>query len=136
MPLRTLRECKHAGCHKLSRNGYCPRHQAEQQAKDKIIKAQRGKLYDKTCRNKDSTAFYKSDVWRLVREKVLIRDNFLCQECLKYGINTFSNIVDHIKELTTHPELALDMENLTTKCATCHSRRHMIEKNKRRAGKS
>ena len=134
MPQRTLRECKHTGCHKLSRSGYCPQHQAEQQAKDKVAKAIRGKQYDKTRRNKDSTTFYKSAAWRLTREKVLIRDNYLCQECLRYGINTFCNIVDHIKELQTHPELALDMNNLTTKCSTCHSRRHMAETNKKRAG--
>ncbi len=32
--------------------------------------------------------------------------------------------VDHIKELETNPELALDPDNLRTLCKDCHNKRH------------
>ena len=35
--------------------------------------------------------------WRRLRNSVLMRDNHLCQECLKDGIYTHANEVDHIK---------------------------------------
>lgn len=67
-----------------------------------------------------------------------MRDNYECQECKRQGrvtIDTYEYsesakrkkiklVVDHIKELEDHPDLALDEENLETKCVRCHDIKH------------
>lgn len=82
--------------------------------------------------------FYDSKEWRNLRQKVLERDNFECQECKRNGyvnIDTYEYsesakrkkikiVVDHIKELEHYPELALDIDNLETLCVTCHNVKH------------
>lgn len=82
--------------------------------------------------------FYDSGDWKRTRAKVLERDNYECQECKRNGsvtvdMNEYSEsakrkkialVVDHIKELEDHPELALDMDNLETLCVACHNIKH------------
>lgn len=79
--------------------------------------------------------FYKSKEWRAVREYVLQRDNYECQECKRNGkvlTNKEESLrdkhkrldVDHIKDLEHHPELALEPENLETLCIKCHNKKH------------
>ncbi|MFU1798198.1 HNH endonuclease [Paenibacillus azoreducens] len=73
---------------------------------------------------KQVNPFYKSKEWRKCREKVLIRDHYLCQQCLRKGILTTANTVHHIKPLEDYPELALDENNLESICPTCHNKEH------------
>lgn len=77
--------------------------------------------------------FYDSRDWRKIRIKALERDNFECQECKDQGrvtvldprLNKWKQLdVDHIKEIESHPELALDLENLRTLCIKCHNQKH------------
>ncbi|MGD7021768.1 HNH endonuclease [Rossellomorea vietnamensis] len=88
--------------------------------------------------------FYKSGGWQWVRQEVLARDNYECQECKRQGRVYTDNHdsdkhkrldVDHIKEIYTHPELALVESNLETLCIRCHNKKHnrfrfMKKKNK------
>ncbi|MGP4073137.1 HNH endonuclease [Piscibacillus sp. B03] len=82
--------------------------------------------------------FYDSKAWKLLREDIKKRDNYECQECKRQGrvtidTNEYSEsakrkkimlVVDHIKELEDYPELALDPDNLETKCVKCHNKKH------------
>lgn len=82
--------------------------------------------------------FYDSREWKQLREEVKERDNYECQECKRNGLVTIDTneysesagrkkiqlVVDHIKELEDHPELALDMDNLETLCVMCHNIKH------------
>ncbi|MGD6899329.1 HNH endonuclease [Bacillus infantis] len=82
--------------------------------------------------------FYDSGPWKQLRKQIKLRDNYECQECKRQGrvsvdSNQYSNsakrkkimlLVDHIKELEDHPELALDEENLETLCVSCHNLKH------------
>jgi 5-methylcytosine-specific restriction enzyme A len=82
--------------------------------------------------------FYDSPEWKLLREEVKKRDNHECQECKRQGkvfIDIYEHsekakrkkiklVVDHIKELEDHPELALDTDNLETLCVMCHNKKH------------
>jgi 5-methylcytosine-specific restriction protein A len=84
------------------------------------------------------TKFYTSYAWKKLRQQVIERDNYECQECKRQGkvfINThemnksgkrkkISLIVHHLKELEEHPELALDIDNLETVCVNCHNKIH------------
>ena len=77
--------------------------------------------------------FYKSKEWKAIRVRVLKRDNYECQECKRNGL-VYTDAhdpekhkrldVDHIKEIYTHPELALEMDNLQTLCIPCHNKKH------------
>ncbi|MEK4922378.1 HNH endonuclease [Cytobacillus sp. FSL R5-0569] len=79
--------------------------------------------------------FYKRNKdWLRVRQDVLERDNYECQECKRQG-NVFTDKhnpdkhkrldVDHIKDLEdcTYEE-AIDMDNLEALCIKCHNRKH------------
>ena len=68
--------------------------------------------------------FYKSSKWRKKRETILRRDNYLCQECKRYGKTTPAQTVHHIYPLERHPELALVSANLVSLCNECHERMH------------
>lgn len=90
---------------------------------------------------KKANKFYLSIDWKLKRDEILKRDNYECQWCKKKGAVKVRSAevleVDHIKELSTHPELALDNNNLRTLCKTCHNERHgryQISENQKRFG--
>ena len=80
--------------------------------------------------------FYQSKEWQYIREKRLNIDNFECQECKRNGLVKIDSKkekgkkkkivlnVHHKKEIETHPELALEIENLETLCVSCHNKVH------------
>ena len=74
--------------------------------------------------------FYKSRQWLACRKKILIRDNYLCQECKRYhrhtadGLPRMADVGHHIKPYETHPDLALKKENLISLCSSCHNKKH------------
>ncbi len=69
-------------------------------------------------RDKAGKAFYRSLAWRSVRGAAMRRDFFLCRSCGEpVGM---SGQVDHVLPRASHPELALDLENLQTLCVRCH----------------
>lgn len=74
--------------------------------------------------DEQAKAFYKSWAWKKCREIVLIRDNYLCQECIKLDRLTAANTVHHIIHLKDDPSKAMDIDNLTSVCPTCHERLH------------
>ena len=56
--------------------------------------------------------------WRVIRKRVLLRDSYLCQACLKAGRLTPANQVDHIKPKAQGG--SNDMGNLQSLCLGCH----------------
>ena len=68
--------------------------------------------------------FYKTDKWRNKREKIMRRDQYLCQECKRYGKSTPAQTVHHINPLEHYPELALVSANLVSLCNPCHDAMH------------
>lgn len=68
-------------------------------------------------------SFYKSKIWRNVRESYLSR-NQLCEECLKAGLITPARIVHHKIYLTAEnyqdPAIAYNDRNLEAVCFQCH----------------
>ena len=82
------------------------------------------KLYDLTKRNQESKQFYSSTAWSKARELALIRDNYLCQSCLKKKRIRKAEIVHHIRELRDYPELGLELSNLISWCNKCHTTHH------------
>ena len=72
--------CNKSGCSSLvdSDQQYCERHK-DQEQKDK---RDRNRYYDTYQRDQRSKKFYNSAEWLVVRQQALIRDNYLCQDCL------------------------------------------------------
>ncbi|MGE7926350.1 HNH endonuclease signature motif containing protein [Lysinibacillus xylanilyticus] len=75
--------------------------------------------------------FYKSKAWRSLRAEVLKEQNYECQECKRLGLVTLTDSdkhktldVDHILEIATHPELALEISNLRVLCVPHHNEKH------------
>lgn len=68
--------------------------------------------------------FYKSTRWIRKRENILRRDNYLCQECKRYGKTTPATTVHHIYPLETHYHLRLISDNLISLCNECHNSMH------------
>ncbi|MFS0819662.1 HNH endonuclease [Lysinibacillus sp. 1P01SD] len=75
--------------------------------------------------------FYKSKEWRTLRAQILKEQNYECQECKQQGLVTLSDPdkhksldVDHILEISTHPELALEPSNLRVLCIPHHNAKH------------
>jgi len=71
---------------------------------------------------------YKTPEWEKLRLHVLRRDSWTCkfcgQLCLGKKRNGHSPVVDHIKTVREHPELAMDPFNLRILCRACDNKRH------------
>ena len=89
------------------------------------------KIYDTTLRATDRKKIYNSAKWKQVRELALLRDEFLCVECKKLGIETKFDEVDHIIELSDNISLAYDLNNLQCLCRKHHREKTEREKKKR-----
>ncbi len=86
-------------------------------------KAERDRYYNKAKRNRASTTFYHSKAWLGCRE-IKLSVNPYCELCLLGGVHTPATHVHHLLEITTHPHLSLDMDNMQSLCIGCHSRVH------------
>ena len=71
---------------------------------------------------KKSKSFLNSGTWLRLRTQVLIEQP-LCLDC-PADHKKLSVQVHHLKERSTHPELALVRENLIGLCESCHTIRH------------
>ncbi|MGM0259381.1 HNH endonuclease [Enterococcus sp. AZ102] len=124
--MKPQKRCNKAGCRELVDydKGYCDKHLAE-----------RDKEYNKYKRGNDSIVrangktdkeiydFYQSREWKRVRGYVLMRDNWVCQSCLRKGRVHKANLVDHIVELRSPQgwEKRLDVDNLEAMNRGCHN---------------
>ncbi|MEC2307821.1 HNH endonuclease [Bacillus atrophaeus] len=116
MPLKPMRICAAPGCPSLTRSRYCDAHKKQQQEETKH--------YNKHSRNKTITSFYKSTDWKRTRQLALIRDNYLCQHCLKDHCFTPADMVHHIVEVKEDWAKRLDLDNLVSLCNACHNKVH------------
>ncbi|HGK0852396.1 TPA: hypothetical protein ACJZVL_006638, partial [Pseudomonas aeruginosa] len=111
MPRRPARICSEVGCGKPSVTGsfYCAMHKKAADERRAASARQAHKKYN--ARRDDSDAFYKTERWR--RLSIYYRKlHPLCEECEGRGLIVESRMVDHIKAVKSHPELALSWDNL------------------------
>jgi len=85
---------------------------------------------EKRFEGKAGVSCYNSKKHREWRAKVLRRDKYLCQECLRYGRKVQATHAHHVKPIEDHPELRFDLSNGRALCAACHNKLHP-EKGKR-----
>ena len=98
--------CRKQGCKNttINSNGYCDEHQ--------------GCGWQRHQKGKTSSQRGYGAQWRKIRSVVLVRDNYLCQECLKQGLFVTATTVDHITP-KAHGG-SDDLTNLQSLCNSCH----------------
>ena len=86
-------------------------------------KSERGeydKKYNRIKRNKVTAAFYSSMSWKRTREVILMKDKYLCLNCLDQSIIQSAVLVHHIIETSVTLDYALKEDNLISLCDLCH----------------
>lgn len=125
--MKPKRECYATGCHQLIDfdETYCGNH--------KHLKRERDRRYDynRNREDKQYRKIYKSRRWQELRKQVMLRDEFLCQECKRNDLTKTGDVVDHIIELKDDLSKAFDMANLEVLCHACHNAKTIREKQKR-----
>lgn len=119
------KRCNKNGCREFVEElheAYCKEHKGEV---DRQYNAFRNK-YDK-----EYVSFYQSKGWKQLRKRCLMRDEYLCQMCLKEDVYKVAEVVDHILEVRDYPELKLKLDNCQSLCSACHNFKTAEERKKR-----
>ena len=74
--------------------------------------------------NHENDDFYQGTRWKIMRQRILRRDKYMCQNCRRYGRQREATEVHHIEHLEDHPERAYDPKNLVSLCHSCHNAQH------------
>lgn len=126
MPTQAPKPCCHPGCRALVRDGTTRCEQHKRASTGSFADRERGSRKDRG---------YGHD-WDKKRERILKRDNGLCQECLRNGLLTpvghkpYSAYCDHI--INKAEGGTDDDDNLQTLCRSCHTKKTDQEKNRHR----
>lgn len=119
--------CKKVRCNTLvdkGKNfGYCDEHRSFGEHKIKEEKKLRYSDYDKR-RDPRTVSFYHGTKWKNLREHILVRDNYLCQDCLSRERLVAAEEVHHIIEVKEDWDKRYGEDNLVSLCKSCHRRRH------------
>lgn len=89
--------------------------------------AQQRRDYDRLRRNKEAKAFYHTKAWEECRRSKLRQDP-LCEVCKRENRLVAATHVHHKESVEDYDDLRLEMGNLESQCASCHSRLHASEK--------
>ena len=68
--------------------------------------------------------FYRSRRWERLRESVLRRDGYMCQESKRYGKQVQATTVHHIFQRDEYPEYEWEPWNLISLCDKAHNEMH------------
>lgn len=126
-----LKKCNKVNCNNLIdfKETYCDEHkhlQTESKVNYDSFRYERDSLYRQ---------FYNKKSWKDARHISMLRHDSLCQECLRDGLYTKADVVDHIVELRDDWERRLDQSNLEPLCHKCHNEKTISEKENRNKNK-
>ena len=68
---------------------------------------------------------YKSKRWERLRAAVLKRDNYMCQESLRYGKRVQANTVHHVFPARLYPQFQWEPWNLISLSQSVHNEMHV-----------
>lgn len=88
--------------------------------------ADRHRDYDRMKRDRDARSFYHSRRWAKIRRVKLSLSPY-CERCIADQRLVPATLVHHRVERRDDPSLALDIDNLESLCAACHSRHHKMK---------
>ncbi len=96
-----------------------------QRGKKYCLKHQREVYKEESKYNSDP--FYWSVKWREIRLRILERDEYKCQECLRHGRISIANTVDHVVA-RNKGGADYDYSNLQSLCESCHAKKRGQER--------
>lgn len=107
MPYAPMKPCKYPGCAKMRIKGsdYCAQHKKE--------------VWKDGRRTGDFRGMYNAR-WRR-ESKEFLMTHPVCVYCMKKGIMTRAQVVDHIRAHRGDPGLFWDRENWQALCVKCHN---------------
>lgn len=76
----------------------------------------RQKDYNRCRRDRKADRFYHSAQWKRISRAVLARANYKCAVCGGLAVE-----VHHIKDIRSHWQSRLDVNNLMPLCTACHN---------------
>lgn len=62
--------------------------------------------------------------WKVKRKRILKRDGYLCQDCIRYGKRVDATTAHHIYPAEEYPEYAWCDWNLISLCSKSHDKMH------------
>jgi 5-methylcytosine-specific restriction enzyme A len=136
MPSKSYRQCHAIGCHKLTKDKYCPAHTIEEDKQRKDMH----KEYKKNRTDDKEQSFYVSKEWRMLRAHH-VQSNPLCYECIQESMNNPRHrispvdVVDHIIEIKDDWSKRLDPNNLMSLCMSHHNSKTREEAKKRQGNR-
>lgn len=71
-----------------------------------------------------ATGIYADKRWPPLRARILRRDDYLCQQCLRYGKHRAATTVHHCFPAGRYPGYAWAVWNLVSLCPRCHDAMH------------
>lgn len=74
---------------------------------------------------KETDPFYLGARWKRLREHILRRDQYACQECRRYGKRKEAEMVHHCIPRKDFPEIQYSEWNLIALCQQCHEKMHV-----------
>ncbi|MBT2600957.1 MULTISPECIES: HNH endonuclease signature motif containing protein [unclassified Oceanobacillus] len=113
---KPLRPCREINCNILTRETWCESHKKNAQ--------ETTRNYNRYNRDDNTEGLYHSGEWRRLRQLALIRDNYLCQRCLKNKKRSKAQVVHHIIEVKDDWSKRLELDNLESLCHRCHNQHH------------
>ena len=117
MIYKLCRKCKTPIIHPAA---YCSKCKVAIEEKQAELQKERNRRYNKK-REPKYLQFYKSNEWKLMKDKKLQDEQYLCERCKKLATE-----VHHIKYIQTEEgwPLRLEYDNLEALCVDCHNYRH------------
>lgn len=133
--MKPMKRCNHIACKKLIPfdEPYCDNHKRETVKERQWSRREVNRSYDDKRKQEEPKiyAFYQSKRWERLSRQIKIRDDFMCQECLRNDKYTVADVTDHIIEIRDDWENRWNTKTMEALCHNCHNRKSRKSKTTR-----
>lgn len=119
-PMKICRPCSHIGCHELTTNRYCDKHETQHQVEEQRYSLLRNRAYNP--RRPEYHRLYHTAQWARLR-RIQLSQQPWCAECLSMGVRTVATVVDHTTPHKGSLELFYDTDRLNSLCKSHHDQK-------------
>lgn len=134
--VKPLKQCNYPPCRKLIPFdvGYCDTHKREHVKQEQHSRREVNRAYSDKRKQEEPRihAFYQSKRWERLSRQIKLRDDFMCQECLRNNKYKQANVTDHIIEIKDNWEARWDANNMESLCHYCHNMKTRKEQERRK----
>lgn len=134
--MKPMKQCNHVTCRRLIPfdQGYCNQHIKVKAREHKLSRREINRSYDDKRKQEAPHihAFYQSKRWEKLSRQVKVRDDFMCQECLRNNQYTPADVTDHIIEIKDDWDNGWNTKTMESLCHDCHNFKTRRESKKRK----